>query len=422
MLWIVTFLLSYVCEMYVMYGPKFDKDQHIVDPAKFEETLRKYKSIGVDGVSFGLIWALCEPLVEKQYVWTGYHETFAILKKVGIKGMPQLCFAGGCVPAWVGGKKPWMKGPDGYLDPEMISYAWDDLKVTDRTPIEIYRDFMTAFAKEFKEFVASDIMTNVEILTGPFGELRYPSFQSGRGWKFPGCGTFQSYDDEMTKLLKAAATEAGHPDWGHCPTNTGTNPNVRPGYVEFWTNNKNGYSGEYGQFFINWYSKLLLKHGREMMKAAREAFGPKQLMHIKLAGCHWWYENPTHCIETTAGINDFSFHDGYKDIAKACKEYEFGLGYTALEQGTNGHIGMNNPKLVQQVVNATTEAGIYFMAENAGECYDKPAYDRMRVWPKRGLKILDFLHSDSIFEPAHWAAFTQLVADMHEGRTREDSE
>lgn len=121
-----------------------------------------------------------------------------------------------------------------------------------RTPVQMYRDFVNAFADKFQHLfgelhgrpsrklaascrhcvwllvclaavdphlrlnavTAGTVITEITVGLGPAGELRYPSYPEGDGrWRFPGVGEFQCYDRYMLDSLRKAAEAAGHPEW-----------------------------------------------------------------------------------------------------------------------------------------------------------------------------------------------------------------
>jgi beta-amylase len=108
----------------------------------------------------------------------------------------------------------------------------------------------------------TDIITEIMVSLGPAGELRYPAYPLSR-WSFPGVGEFQCYDRYMLASLKQAATAVGHPEWGTGgPSNAGTysdNANNVPFFQEGQFDN---YASDYGKFFLNWYSSVLIQHGK----------------------------------------------------------------------------------------------------------------------------------------------------------------
>lgn len=48
---------------------------------------------------------------------------------------------------------------------------------------------MNAFASKMSSFINDGTIDNIQVGTGPCGELRYPSYPSAK-WTFPGIGAF----------------------------------------------------------------------------------------------------------------------------------------------------------------------------------------------------------------------------------------
>ena len=170
---------------------------------------------------------------------------------------------------------------EGNVDFEYISLGADNAAIFQgRTPIGIYTDYMT----NFRDNVLSkslDVITKVfgitRLLTpsitaslthtshlsavsmGPAGELRYPSYRFNA---YPGVGEFQCYDAYMLANLKQAAAAVGHPEWGNGgPDNAGRYQD-QPSQTGFWSENTvDNYASPYGQFFLGWYSNMLIAHG-----------------------------------------------------------------------------------------------------------------------------------------------------------------
>jgi beta-amylase len=254
------------------------------------------------------------------------------------------------------------------------------------------------------------VISEIEIGAGPCGELRYPSYQQTTGWSYPGCGLFQTYDSQFVSILEKAASEAGHPDWGVNPSDTG-DQNVHPGGSAFWTD---GWSSTYGKFYIKWYWNQLILHGRLVTKAAREAFGNDVRLSAKVAGIHWWYTNACHCAETTAGFLNYADVDGYRDILQMFKENNIDLCFTCLEMTPNSGAGSDPPALVQQLADDASWAGLKFEGENALECYDSTSYGRIVAWVSKGLSTFTYLRlGDTLMQDGNFATFKQFVSDMH---------
>ncbi|EAY20846.1 Glycosyl hydrolase family 14 protein [Trichomonas vaginalis G3] len=404
----------------------FDDNQNFKNESQFTYYLDRLRSAGVDGIMIDVWWGLTEKQ-EKQYVFTGYHKAFDYIKARNLKIIPVFSFhqCGGNVgdqcnislPDFIikSEQVPFFIDQDGKDDKEYISPAYDNVAITTsgRTPLHCYRDWMTQFKKEFGTMIDNGDIAELEIGLGACGELRYPSYQSWKGWEYPGCGEFQSFDSEFTKQLTQDAIAAGHSDWGHHPTNVG-NWTTKPGESDFWRNGtSNGWSSAYGRWYIKWYASKLNNHGDRVLNIARELF-PRTHLSAKISGIHWWYMEPSHCAETTAGFNNFDDYDGYRDTLSVFKKYNVDVCFTCLEMA-EGNYSSNPPYLVQQIINDTAWAGLNFEGENALAIYDKENYQRCTNWVSKGLKVFTYLRmcSDLIDNNTKFKDFEEFVQNMH---------
>jgi len=82
-----------------------------------------------------------------------------------------------------------------------------------RTPLQMYSDWMKAYAAAMSSFISDGTIVEIEVGMGPAGELRYPAYRSP--WVFCGIGEFQASGSYAEANLQAAATAAGHTDWGY---------------------------------------------------------------------------------------------------------------------------------------------------------------------------------------------------------------
>lgn len=115
----------------------------------------------------------------------------------------------------------------GYQSDEYIPALADTLSIfptntggKNRTLIQVYTDYMSAFATQMKSYISDGTIDNVQVGGGPCGELRYPSYPSAK-WNFPGIGAFQAWDPLMIADFKSKASAAGHPEWNSPPTDAG---------------------------------------------------------------------------------------------------------------------------------------------------------------------------------------------------------
>ncbi|CBI35772.3 unnamed protein product, partial [Vitis vinifera] len=259
-------------------------------------SMQALKSAGVEGVMMDVWWGLVERDSPGTYNWGGYAELLEMAKQHGLKVQAVMSFhqCGGNVgdsctiplPNWV--VEEINKDPDlAYTDQwgrrnyEYVSLGSDTLPVLKgRTPVQCYADFMRAFKDNFKHLLG-DTIVEIQVGMGPAGEFRYPSYPEQDGtWKFPGIGAFQCYDKYMLSSLKAAAEAAGKPEWGSTgPTDAG-HYNNWPEDARFFRREGGGWTSPYGEFFLNWYSQMLLDHGERILSSAKSIF---QDMGVKIS-------------------------------------------------------------------------------------------------------------------------------------------
>ncbi|KAH0784988.1 putative beta-amylase [Histomonas meleagridis] len=147
------------CDVFVM-APlvMFDSNQNLLDSGKYEYWFGQLQGAGVKGIMIDVWWGLCEQ-TQKNYKFTGYRTVFNMLKNKGLKIIPVMSFhrCGGNVgdscnipiPDFVfqGSVQPYFIDVLGKTDSEYISFAYDDVTINGRTPLQMYHDFMTAFSR-----------------------------------------------------------------------------------------------------------------------------------------------------------------------------------------------------------------------------------------------------------------------------------
>lgn len=362
------------------------------------------------------------------YNFDGYTDYFNKITSRGMKIVPVMSFhrCGGNVgdtcniplPNFVlsSSQNPFFKDQDGRIDNEYISFAYDNVAISSangRTPLEMYNDFFTAFKNKFGDLIDSGSIAEIEVGTGPCGECRYPSYQQSQGWSYPGCGSFQSYDDQFVAKLKQDAAAAGHSDYAHNPYNVGSF-NVRPGGSQFWQDGADGsWNSDYGQWFIRWYAGMLNTHTGAVLSLARKVF-TKAKLSTKIAGIHWWYMVSCHCAETTAGFNNFIFYDGYRDLIAQFQAYDVQVCFTCLEMNPDGSAGSNPGYLVQQILTDSSVYGLEFEGENALAVYDWDSYSRILAWVSKGLTAFTYLRmDDTLMQDGNYNTFKSFVSNMH---------
>jgi len=191
--------------------------------------LERSKRAGVHGVMIDIWWGIVERDGPMVYDFSAYRRLFEMIEETDLKIQAVMSFhaAGSNVgdtceiplPKWVadiGRQNPdiFYTDKQGYRNQECLSLGCDEEKIFEgRCPVEMYRDFVDAFANEFQHLFGT-VITEITVGLGPAGELRYPSYPEGDGrWSFPGVGEFQWYAKYMLASLSRAAAARGHEEW-----------------------------------------------------------------------------------------------------------------------------------------------------------------------------------------------------------------
>eukprot|EP00742_Colponemidia_sp_Colp-10_P002201 GILJ01002353.1.p1 GENE.GILJ01002353.1~~GILJ01002353.1.p1 ORF type:complete len:476 (+),score=54.94 GILJ01002353.1:113-1429(+) len=385
--------LAAATPVYVMLPLDTVNEQNqLKDPNQLRQWLSTLKGIGVTGVSMDMWWGLVEPQ-PRQYAFGAYIQLTEMIRDVGLKVLFIMSFhqCGGNVgdniyiplPSWVTSVPDiFYKDRDGFENKEYISLFADNLNVLQgRTPVQTYRDMMSAFLAAFQSFMVNTI-SGVEVGLGPAGELRYPSYPLSK-WQFCGIGAFQCYDKYALQDLANAAQAAGRYDWSHGgPANAG-NYNSNPYETGFFSGGNDNFQSAYGVFFLSWYSQALLAHGDRVLAAASEVF--KAFRNVKLAakvaGIHWWYLADHHASELTAGYYNTRERNGYLPFAQMFSKYGVTFDFTCMEMKNSeqpSQCASGPENLVAQTKAAATQFGIGYAGENALPRFDYDAYQQIQ--------------------------------------------
>ncbi|KAB2017454.1 hypothetical protein ES319_D08G164600v1 [Gossypium barbadense] len=412
----------------------------LADPDGLLKQLRVLKSINVDGVMVDCWWGIVEAHAPQEYNWNGYQRLFQMVRELKLKLQVVMSFheCGGnvgddvCIPlphwvAEIGRSNPeiFFTDREGRRNPECLSWGIDKERVLrGRTAVEVYFDYMRSFRVEFDEFFEDGIISMVEVGLGPCGELRYPSCPVKHGWRYPGIGEFQCYDQYMLKSLRKAAEMRGHSFWARGPDNAGSY-NSQPHETGFFCDGGD-YDGYYGRFFLNWYSQVLLNHGDRVLSLAKLAFDGTCIT-AKLPGIHWWYKAASHAAELTAGYYNPCNRDGYTAIATMLQKHGAALSFSCaehhiLEQQDHLREALADPRgLVWQVLNAAWDVSIPIASENAFLCHDRVGYNTIldNVKPVNdpdGRHFSSFTYhrlSPLLMERQNFMEFERFVKRMH---------
>eukprot|EP01130_Rhizamoeba_saxonica_P002259 TRINITY_DN1209_c0_g1_i2.p1 TRINITY_DN1209_c0_g1~~TRINITY_DN1209_c0_g1_i2.p1 ORF type:complete len:420 (-),score=92.22 TRINITY_DN1209_c0_g1_i2:25-1284(-) len=386
----------------------------------------------VDGIMIDVWWGIVEKTTPKSYNWEPYKQLFTIARNANLKVQVVLSFhkCGGnvgdeCyipVPKWAHNDTDYVFYEDQYhnVDDEYLSWGVD-LKpvIGGRTAVQVYTDFMENFAKAFSGILGSTI-TEVQVGLGPAGELRYPSYQLDK-WKFPGIGEFQMYDLNIREDLIAYAKSKGETLWGQSGPNNAGHYNNWPDETGFFNPGCQceNYKSEYGQFFLNWYSKRLIEHGDRILAQAARIFQDTGAdIAAKISGIHWQYKHPSHAAELTAGYkNDMG--RGYKPFADMFARHGATMIFTCLEMKDNEQQNCNcaPAELVGQTMYAAKDSNIPYSGENALPRYDVGAYQQIEYETTRVRPLHAFTYlrlTDELLQNGdNWNNFKSFVGRMH---------
>jgi len=364
----------------------------LADPNTLRAWLVKLKDAGVHGVMADFWWGVVEKTGPQQYNWAAYIQLVQMCVQIGLKVNVVASFhrCGGNVgddcniplPSWVlETSSVYYKDQNGAETREYISLGADNLSLfRGRTPVNMYRDYLTSFRQTFAQYLQAGIIEEIEVGAGPTGELRYPAYQLDK-WTFPGVGAFQAYDQHMLGMLKEAAANVSRPDWGVPPSNAGSY-NSRPEDTAFFSNSQpNNWQSDYGEFFLGWYSSVLIAHGRRLLDVADAVFsGYPTTFSVKVSGIHWLYNTDSHGAELTCGYYNSALRDGYAEIAALLLPYNASFDFTCLEMRASeqpANARSNPEALVAQTRKASEVKGVRYRGENALQRYDRTAYNQI---------------------------------------------
>ncbi|KAG0550190.1 hypothetical protein BDA96_01G318000 [Sorghum bicolor] len=397
------------------------------------------RGAGVEGVMVDVWWGVVERDGPGRYDWEAYAELVRMVERAGLRLQAVMSFhqCGGNVgdtcniplPPWV--LEEMSSNPDivytdrsGRRNPEYISLGCDSLPVLKgRTPIQVYTDYMRSFRERFRDYLGN-VIAEIQVGMGPCGELRYPSYPEANGtWRFPGIGEFQCYDKYMRASLEAAAVAAGHEEWGRGGPHDAGEYKQMPDDTGFFRRDGT-WSTEYGHFFLEWYSGMLLEHGDRVLAAAEAVFGGTgATLSAKVAGIHWHYRTRSHAAELTAGYYNTRDRDGYMPIARMLAKRGAVLNFTCMEMKDEQqpqHASCSPELLVQQVKAAASKAGVELAGENALERYDEAAFSQVTSTARgAGLAAFTYLRMNkTLFDGDNWRQFVSFVRAMADGGAR----
>ncbi|GKT22002.1 Glycoside hydrolase, family 14 like protein, partial [Aduncisulcus paluster] len=245
--------------------------------------------------------------------------------------------------------------------------------------------------------------------------LRYPSYPSDK-WSFPGVGAFQCWDKYMLDSWADYATDQGHSEWNTPPTDAGSYNSVVSD-TEFFTS---GFDTPYGIAFLTWYADVMIQHGDDILQMAQYAFlnFPELGLASKIAGIHWWYNDPSHAAELTAGYYNVADHSGYEPIEDMLRGYGAVFDFTCMElytQDQPSYAECDPEAVTEQIMTECDDNGTSFAGENALQFYDQYHYNMiLEHSDKHNIERLTYLRlTDSLMDDYNLGLFGGFVDDMH---------
>lgn len=371
----------------------------------FERQLDSVKQYGVDAVSVDVWWGVVEGAKDNKFNWSYYDKIFSIIKAHNFKIVPIFSFhqCGGNVgddsniqlPAWL-----WKKyvgqnfngliinNNDLRFKSEQGNYSNETLQVwADGLVANEYTDFVNAFKKHFVSYSKDFIEINVS--TGPTGELRYPSYNGhDRNSDCPYRGSLQAYSrlavqDFRNAMLEKYGNLAGvNTAWG--TTLAAVEDIQPPDNADFFFSNRDYSSIRYGQDFVDWYNQSLVDHGRTLITNVITTLGtsfPNSKIGFKIPGVHWAMGHPTYpraaevaagLIQTSLNFNADTTGHGYAKVVGLAQELAATgrgvvLHFTCLEKDNEDYEPQYSQaqSLVFWVASEAEEKKVIIKGENA---------------------------------------------------------
>ncbi|XVE65676.1 hypothetical protein DITRI_Ditri08aG0019100 [Diplodiscus trichospermus] len=399
--------------------------------------LKALKLLGVEGVELPVWWGVAENEAMGKYDWSGYLAVAEMVQKAGLKLHVSLCFHASRqpkipLPKWVQQIGEHQSGifftdRSGQNYRECLSLAVDDVAVLNgKTPIQVYQDFCESFKSAFSPFFASTI-TGISMGLGPDGELRYPSHHKpAKRSTITGVGEFQCYDMNMLNLLKQHAEANGNPLWGLGGPHDAPTYDESPNSNSFFKDQGGSWESPYGDFFLSWYSSLLISHGDRLLSLASSIFSDTGVnVYGKIPLMHSWYRTRAHPYELTAGFYNTASRDGYEAVAEifarnSCKIILPGMDLSDEHQP---HESLSSPEsLVAQIRTACRKYGVDVSGQNLAS--GAPGgFDQIKK-NMSGDNVLDLFTFQRMgahfFSPEHFPSFTRFVRSLSQPELHSD--
>ena len=191
------------------------------------------------------------------------------------------------------------------------------------------------------------------------------------------------------------------------------------------------WNSPYGDFFLEWYSGMLVAHGKRMLGAAKAVFrGCRVNVSGKVGGIHWHYNTHSHAPELTAGYYNTKLRDGYLPFTRMFARQGVVLSLTCLEMWDveqPPEAMCSHEKLIKQMMSGACRVGLSVSGENALPSFDAVALRQViknsfhdygsrgiRCEPMRAFTFRRM--GPALFHRENWHNFVHFVRQMAEGQ------
>lgn len=256
---------------------------------------------------------------------------------------------------------------------------------------------------------------------GPDGELRYPSHhRASKRCKIPGVGEFQCYDKNMLSLLKQHAEASGNPYWGLGGPHDTPRYDEMPNANNFFREHGGSWETPYGDFFLSWYSNLLISHGSTLLSLASTVFSDCPVtISGKAPVIHSWYKTRSHPSELTAGFYNTFNKDGYGKIAEifAKNSAKMILPGMDLSDEHQHPESLSSPELLlKQIKSSCRKSGVQISGQNSSVSGAPAGFEQIKKNLLGEDGVVDLFTYQRMgayfFSPEHFPSFTELVRSL----------
>lgn len=233
----------------------------------------------------------------------------------------------------------------------------------------------------------------------------------------------------MLASQNACAGEVGMREWANGGPIGASSLMHDPESTEFFKSD-GSWNTAYGEFFLKWYSGMLLLHGERICKEAESIFrGFEVNLTGKVAGIHWHYGTPSHPSELTAGYYNTSLRDGYLPIVRMFSRYRFTVCCPCFEMRDADEQKLNlmsSPEgYLRRLLLDARYCDIPLVGENWATSLDDKSFEqvlKMSKFYSDGLETSDFSFNfvrmdKHFFDSRNFANFTRFVRQISDTNT-----